>query len=210
MSQRSPFNERNMPKGGESGEEAKTSGMTKKSMSQAKPARPAAETVRVAPSSSKGKAKAKAAAKPLTKEERKAKRRAEREEQDQVANITELVMKQDPEYLKRRRVWWALLGSGMVLIIVTFVIVTVYGNSAASYDFATTAGKVSTVAMILSYAVIIAAFVWEFAKIRPLRNEAIRKVRGMNAKRRRAVIEASYEQQEKRRAEKAARKAAKK
>lgn len=203
MSQRSPFNERNMGKTTDGEEGSKPSGMTRRSLSKGKPARPAAEGVRIVSSKSKGKS---VSSRPLTKEERKEKRRAEREEEDQVANITEMVMKQDSRYLSRRRVWWGLLIAGIVCIAVSFAVIYAFGTDVKNYDLTTSVGVISTVLLVLSYAIIIAAIVWEFVKIRPIRNESMAKVRGMSAKRRRAVVEANYAAEEQRRAEKAVRK----
>lgn len=206
MSQRSPFNERNMGKTTDGEEGSKPAGMTRRSLSKGKPARPAAEGVRIVSSKSKGKS---VSSRPLTKEERKEKRRAEREEEDQVANITEMVMKQDSRYLGRRRVWWGLLIAGIICIAVSFAVTYAFGTDAKNYDLTTSVGVISTVLLVLSYAIIIAAIVWEFVKIRPIRNESMAKVRGMSAKRRRAVVEANYAAEEQRRAEKAVRKAKK-
>ena len=206
MSLSNPFSKKDDAKDEESAESA-PSGMTRKSLSKGKPARPAAQGVRVVSASGKRKA---TPAKPLTKEERKARRRAEREEEDQVANISNILMKQDPEYLKLRRIWWVLLGVGFVFILGTFALSTVAGNNGTgAYDTTTTLGLASVVLLVVSYILIIGAFVFEFAKIRPLRNAAMAKVHGMSQKRRQAVINAEYEAEERKRAEKAARKAKK-
>lgn len=185
-----------------------TSGMTRKSAAKAKPAREAAQSVRIAPTSSKSKVKHTPSA-PQSKDARKAQRRAEREEEDQIASITELVMKQDPRYLRLRRVWWGLLIVGVVFIAVSFAVVYGFGAGVSNVITSTT-DVISVVTLVISYAIILAAIIWEFVKIRPLRNEASAKVRGMSAKKRRAVVEQSYKAQEQRRAEKAARKASKK
>lgn len=210
MSQRSPFNQRNMA--GASREDSDGSaGMTRKSASKAKPARAAAQTVRVAPPSKKTAAPAKSAVPAdLSKEERKARRRARRQEEDQVARVTELLMKRDPTYLRLRRVWWVLLAAGVVCILVSFGITSVLGSDSTSLDFSTSRGIISGVMLIVSYALIIAGLVWEFVKIRPLRNEVTAKVSNMSAKRRRAVIEEAYQEDEQRRAERKARKGVKK
>ena len=115
-------------------------------------------------------------------------------------------MKQDSRYLSRRRVWWGLLIAGIVCIAVSFAVIYAFGTDAKNYDLTTSVGVISTVLLVLSYAIIIAAIVWEFVKIRPIRNESMAKVRGMSAKRRRAVVEANYAAEEQRRAEKAVRK----
>lgn len=207
MSQRSPFNKRNSPVE----EETKPTGMTKRSAARGKPARPAAQGVRVVSASGATK-KASGGSVPLSKEERKAKRRAEREEEDQIASVANMVMRQDPEYVRNRRVWYVLLGGGFGVVIVSFFLssqLSAQGNQNI-YDLGTPLGVVSVVTLVLAYALIIGAIVWEFVKIRPIRNAATTKVRGMSQKKRQSVVAAEYEADERRRTEKAARKAAKK
>ena len=208
MSQRSQFNKRNNPTAGE--EEAKPAGMTKKSLSRGKPAREAAAGVRTVSASSASRKKTTAAA-PKTKEERRAERRAEREEEDMVASLSNILMKQEEDYLKHRRVWWALLIVGFGTVIISFVLGSIGDSAGANpYDPSTPLGIASVVTLVLAYVFIIGSVVWEFLKIRPIRNACAAKVRSMSPKRRRQLIEAEYEADERRRAEKAAKKAAKK
>lgn len=181
-------------------------GVARKSAASAKPARAAAQGVRVV--SSTGKVKKSAA--PLTKEERKERRRAQREEEDQVASVSNLLMKREPEYKKNQRIWWVLLGGGFAVVLVSFFLSSAAGDAGSSYDVSTPLGLASVVTLVVAYAMIIGALIWEFRKMRPLRNAAMIKAKSMSAKKRQAVFEEEYEADEKRRAEKAARKAAKK
>lgn len=204
MSRRSPFNQRNQTH--PSVEESSVApGATRKSASRAKPVRAAAQTVRPAPTGSRSHASSSSV---LPKEARKAKRRAEREEEDQVSRVSDLVLREDPLYPSRRRVWWAMLIIGVLLIMVAFAVMSFNGSSEKANDITTPAGLVALVATVASYALIIGALVWEFVRIRPLRNDAIAKVRGMSARRRQAVVERAVERDDRRRAEKKARRAA--
>lgn len=209
MSQRSPFNKRNMPTDPDA--ESQT-GVSRKSAAKAKPARAAAQSVRVVSASSKSKSRSGASSTAnMTKEQKKAKRRAEREQEDMIATVANVKMRDDPTYVRYRRIWWVLLVAGMVFVFVSFAAGTLGQNAEGNmYDVSTTSGIIAVVSVVLAYALIIGALVFEFAKIRPIRNAALSQVRGMTEKKRRAVIERSYEEDERRRAEKAARKAAKK
>ena len=204
MSQRSPFNQRNTPAAADEKAEKK-SGVARKSAASAKPAREAAQSVRVVPVKG-GKS---APAKPKTKEERKAARRAEREEEDRVATISNILMRKDQEYLKRRRVWWAGLVAGIVCTFASFGFMNAPGSS-GRVELGTPAGNASVVALVLAYAFIIGSFIYDFVKIRPLRNSCMQKASGMSERKRQAVVDAQYAEEEKKRAEKAAKKAARK
>lgn len=208
MSQRSPFNKRNMPTDPDS--ESQT-GISRKSAAKAKPARAAAQSVRVVSASSKSRSGASSSTANMTKEQKKAKRRAEREQEDMIVTVANVKMRDDPTYVRYRRIWWVLLVAGMVFVFVSFAAGTLGQNAEGNmYDVSTVSGLVAVIAVVLAYALIIGALVFEFAKIRPIRNAALSQVRGMTEKKRRAVMERSYEEDERRRAEKAARKAAKK
>lgn len=200
MSQSSPFKKNDDA----TEEEAKKpSGMTRKSASRAKPAREAAQGVRVV--SSKPSKKKSTSRAPMTKEERKALRRAERAEEDQVANITDILMKKNPEYRRYRRVWWLLLTLGFGFVIVSFIVGSIGQRQGdAVYNFTTPLGITAIVTLILAYATIIGSIVWEFTKIRPIRRADMSRVQSMSQKRRQAVLEGSYEEEERKRAKKKA------
>lgn len=208
MSLPNPFNKKEEAEPVEE-ERPKPAGMTRKSAASAKPAREAAQGVRVVSSSGASKSSSSPATK--TKEQRKAERKAEREAEDEFANLTEIYLKKDEHYKKLRRYWWVMIGIGFVMVVASYLIVYVLGGTGAqSYDTASTPGVVSLVMLGISYLLIIAAIIWEFVKVRPLRNDAADKVRGMSAKKRNAMLEEAYREQEQKRAAKAARKAARK
>lgn len=198
MSQRSPFNKRNMPQMSEDDKPAKT-GMARKSASSAKPAREAAGTVRVV--SVKKDSFGGTVGKNMTKEEKKELRRKEREEEDQVAAITSMVTKNNPVYAKRRRIWWYLMGLGVLCLIFSFI--GSYYNTqqgVGSYDLTTPIGIFTVVNLAVAYIGIIAALVWEFTKIRPIRQQTEAEISSMSAKRRAAVVEKCDAMEEERKA----------
>jgi hypothetical protein len=181
--------------------------MAKKSAARAKPAREAAQTVRAAPAGPKGHPTTGRKANPatMTKEEKKEARRIERDAEDRQTVVTNILLRSDETYKKRRRVWWGLLGAGLAMTGVSWLCMFVI--PAGSGD-ATGGGIVSIVTLVLAYIGIIGAFVYDFARIRPVRNDVERVARGMSEKKRQSVIDADYAADEKRRVEKEARKQA--
>lgn len=136
MSQRNPMNERYQH------DEEQHAGKTRKSAASAKPKSKAASSVTI-----------KKAAK--TPEQKKAARkRARQEEKAEQRRIDRLYYKPDTErYKKLRTGWWACLVGAIACTAVSWF----------SRDMGMT---VSTVFMILAYALIIAAFYLDFSKIR--------------------------------------------
>ena len=183
-------------------------GVARKSAASAKPARAAAGSVRVQPASSKDRRKQiekGESLEGLSKEEKRARKQELRAEEDRRYTASTILLKQDEDYTKRRRVWWVLLGLGMFIIIALWV--WLFGLSGNN-------GKVTTglqmAAIVVAYAVIIAAFVYDFVRIRPIRNAYRDQVEGMSTSRLNALIEKSAAEDDRKRAEKEAAKAAKK
>ena len=208
MSQRSPFNKRNMPK---ADEDEKTSGLARKSASAAKPAREAAQGVRVVKASKSGgkSASASRSTAKMTKEEKRAARREQREREDLMAGVANAMMKKDPEYVRRRRLWWVFLSVGLVSVFLSFGASMLGGSTDNPYNLSTPGGILAVVSLVVAYAAIIGALVYEFVRIRPIRNAVTARARGLSDKKKRAVLEESYAEEDRRRAEKAARKARK-
>lgn len=176
MSTRSANNKRNQEKlQGASG-----SGMARKSTSSAKPARPAGGSVRVVPATAKAKRAAAERGEDLSnlsKEEKKARKAEIRRQEDRVYTASNALLKEDKDYVRLRRIWWVLLGIGIVALIGTWVLLAVLGQDAANMKAAQTA----QMAMIIAaYAAIIAAFIFDFIKIRPIRNACRATAAGMS------------------------------
>lgn len=155
-------------------------GMARKSASSAKPARAAASSVRVVPSSAKAK---RAAAErgedlsSLSKAERKARKAELRRQEDRVYTASNTLLKEDKDYVRYRRVWWVLLALGIAALVGTWVLLAVYGQNAEVPQAAQTAQMVMIVA---AYAAIIIAFIFDFIKIRPIRNACRATASGMS------------------------------
>lgn len=176
MSTRSAQNKRTQDKlQGESRQ-----GMARKSASSAKPARAAASSVRVVPASAKAKRAAAERTEDLSglsKEEKKARKAENRRQEDRVYTASNALLKEDKDYVRLRRIWWVLLGIGIVALIGTWVLLAVLGQDAANMKAAQTA----QMAMIIAaYAAIIAAFIFDFIKIRPIRNACRATAAGMS------------------------------
>lgn len=177
MSTRSANNKRNQDKlQGVSG-----TGMARKSASSAKPARAAAGSVRVVPTTAKAKRAAAERGEDLSnlsKEEKKARKAELRREEDRIYTASSQLMKEDPDYPRLRRIWWVLLAIGIAALIGTWVMLAVMGQE----GMATSAGQTAQFALIIAaYAAIIIAFIFDFMKIRPIRNACREKSAGMTA-----------------------------
>lgn len=183
-------------------------GVARKSAASAKPARAAAGSVRIQPATAKDRRKKiekGESLEGLTKEEKRARKQELRAEEDRRYTASTILLKQDEDYNKRRRVWWVLLGVGMVIIIGLWV--WLFGLSGNG-------GKVTSgiqmAAIVVAYAVIIAAFVYDFTRIRPIRNMYRDQVEGMSTNKLNALIERAAAEDDRKRAEKEAAKAEKK
>ncbi|WP_337370673.1 Yip1 family protein [Parolsenella catena] len=199
MSQRSPFNKRNQPQTED--EKKSSSGITRKSPTKAKPVREAASSVRVV--AKKKNPDGSTSTVGMTKEEKKEVRRAEREEEDIFNSLTNAMLKADELYTSRRRMWWVFLGLGLVFVVAAFVSGYIGAPDGSNmYDLSTTGGVLSVVSLVLAYVFIITSLVYEWMKIRPIRNEKQDKVTSLSPKKRRAMLADLYEADERKRAEK--------
>lgn len=199
MSQRSPFNKRNQPQTED--EKKSSSGITRKSPTKAKPVREAASSVRVV--AKKKNPDGSTSTVGMTKEEKKEVRRAEREEEDIFNSLTNAMLKADELYTSRRRMWWVFLGLGLVFVVAAFVSGYIGAPDGSNmYDLSTTGGVLSVVSLVLAYVFIITSLVYEWMKIRPIRNEKRDKVTSLSPKKRRAMLADLYEADERKRAEK--------
>lgn len=184
MSTRSANNKRNQEKlQGMSG-----SGMARKSASSAKPARAAAGSVRVVPTSAKAKRAAAERGEDLsnlTKEEKKARKAELRRAEDRVYTASSQLMKEDEGYLRLRRIWWVLLAIGIAALVGMWVLLAVMGEQ----DMASGNGQTAQIALlVIAYAAIIIAFIFDFVKIRPIRNACREAAAGMSEAKLDAVI----------------------
>lgn len=183
-------------------------GVARKSAASAKPARQAAGSVRVVPASSKARRKELEKGENLeglSKEEKKARKAKQRAKEDRVYTVSNILLKQDEDYLKRRRIWWGLLAAGMVLVVVVWI--SLY---ALSSNGSPATGPVQMAGIVAAYALIIGDFIYDFVRIRPIRNMYRTQAEGMSENKLNALIEREAAEDDRRRAEKEAKKAAKK
>ena len=160
-------------------------GSSRKSSANAKPVREKAASVRTVSKNSK-KAAALSSSLPgakKTKEQKeaeRAERRKRREEEDYRNQAFTLLLNQNPDYKKSDRLWWILLGIGfvstLVSLIITFVAPVTDGN------YGSTRGIIQIGSLVVAYLFIIAGFVYDWVKRRPIRKEAEKKIAGMSDK----------------------------
>lgn len=184
------------------------SGVARKSASSAKPARAAAGSVRVVPATSKGRRKDHERGESLqglSREEKRARKQERRNREDRIYTVSNILMKQDEDYKKRRRVFWVLLGVGMALILGLWVMMFGPGGSG---DDSMTGAQMALVVIV--YVLIIGAFIYDLVRIRPIRNTYQAQAQGMSENKIRATIEKSAAEEDRIRAEKEAKKAARK
>lgn len=183
-------------------------GVARKSAASAKPARAAASSVRVVPASSKARRKEIEKGEDLSnlsKEEKRERKAKQRAQEDRIYTVSNILLKKDEDYLKRRKIWWGLLGAGMVLVVVVWI--SLYG---ASQSATKVTGPIQMAGIILAYVVIIGAFIYDFARIRPLRNLYRSQAEGMSENKLNSFIEREAAEDDRRREEREAKKASKK
>ena len=159
-------------------EAAKSSqGFSRKSAARAKPTRELAGSVR----------SGKKSPSEMSKEEKKAEREAKRTEEDLLYDAKKAVLESREDYRRTQKIWWGLVIAGLALSIISFGIGR-YMQSTTG-DLTGTMAAISVVLMVVAYALIIGAFVYDLVKVRPLRKQADEKILGMSKKRLRQTID---------------------
>ena len=202
MSTRSPMNKRTQEQLREG-----RSGMARKSAASAKPARAAASSVRVVPASSKARrnqAERGESLAGLSREEKRARRQEARAHDDRVYAASNILMRENPAYAQQRMVWMAFMVVGVVFILIAFALLATVGPQAD-----TTFQIMQYGAVGIAYVAGIGGFIFDFVKIRPIRNEARSKAEGMTDARLDAVLERGAKTQEAKRAAKKEKRASK-
>lgn len=156
----------------ETDDEARKGGFAKRSVARAKPAREAAANVRVVTPSGKTKSKGSNVSSSQTKEQRKAERAREREENDRQDAVAQILLESEAAYKPRRRIWWILIGGGFVAMAGSLIPMAI--DSEQAQDYSSPLGIFSVICMMIAYVLIIAGFVYDFVKIRPMRKESQR------------------------------------
>lgn len=166
-------------------------GATRKSAGSAKPARAAAGSVRVVPASSKARRKQAERGESLeglTKEEKRERKRELRAQEDRRFAVADEMIKSDADYLKRRRVFWALVVIGVVIVGLAWALLSNVGGVTSAID----QGVLSVaeiVIIVIGYVAILGAIIYDFIRIRPIRNYYRSKAEGMSDARAREYLE---------------------
>lgn len=117
-------------------------------------------------------------------------RRRSRERDDWRARAYDVVLQQMPSYRRARHVWWALLLPGVVLAVICLVLLQLYGQNGQSMQYMPEhIAIISTVMLVLSYVLIIAAVIFDFVRCRPLRKEAQKRLVGYSDKKIASILE---------------------
>ena len=159
-----------------------------------KPAREksAGVTVRPASSSARYKKDKNASTANMTKEERKAQKARLRSHEDQVDAVASILLHRDPSYAKFRKIWWILLGTGFVSILLAFLF-----QWLAQRDGNTQWVVCSVVFLVLSYVGIIGALILDIFKVGKMRKKYRAEAEGYTNRRMNNLLE----EEAKRRAE---------
>lgn len=201
MSTRSPQNKRTQAQ-----LQGERTGMARKSASSAKPARAAAGSVRMVASSGKAKRQQMERGEDLSglsREEKRARKQERRLQEDRVYSVSNLLMKEDFEYNRHRKVWWGLLIAAIAFIAGTWVSMMIVPTSEGTLVIPQMVG------VVVTYALIIIAFIYDFVKIRPIRNKFRAVAEGMSEAKLNAVLERTAAAEDAKRAAKEAKKSAK-
>lgn len=151
-------------------------GFARRSAAKAKPSREAAASVRMA---SKPKQTGLLGGPSETKEEKRERKQRERAESDLRTRAYDLVLRGMDGYRKSEKVFWVLVGGGMVLAVASLVLAYMFGETT---DLSTWQGILSVVTLVAAYALIIGAFIFDLVKRRPYRKQAEARVRGLSEK----------------------------
>ena len=160
-------------------------GSTRGSAANAKPTREKAGSVRTVSKNGKKTAAAMASmpGAKKTKEQKeaeRAERRKAREEEDYRNQAFQVMLNQNPDYKKTDRIWWILLGIGFLATLVSLAVTFIFPVSDGNYS--STNGVVSIASLVIAYAFIVASFIFDWVKRRPIRKETEKKLAGMSNK----------------------------
>lgn len=202
MSQRSATNPRNTDR------DNQITGVARKSASSAKPAKAAASSVRMAPSTSKEKREEYEKGENLeglTKEEKKARKKERRRKEDRIYAVSEALMEADPDYQRYHRIWWAILIVGICGLVALWI----YASFSADSDSSTIDSVFEIVCLVIAYGSIIGALIFDMVKVRPIRNQYQTIAEGMSENKLNSVLEKAAADEDRKEREKEAEKAAK-
>ena len=121
----------------------------------------------------------------LSKEEKRARKREQRLREDRAYAVSNELLRDEPEYKSRRRVFWGLLAVGVAATVIVWIMMTMFpAGTDGTVQIAQIAG------LVVAYAAIIGSFIYDLARIRPIRNDARRRAEGMSESKQIALLEA--------------------
>lgn len=176
-------------------------GASRKSAASAKPARAAGASVRVVPASSKERRREREQGESLeglSREEKRARRRELRVKEDYMISAANVLMKDDDEYRSKRRIFWVLMAIGVVGIVFEWLVLVGLFNSLPKDVL----NVLTIVGIAVAYIFVIAGFIFDLVKIRPIRNFYKTQVAGMTDRKVIEVIEKDAEKSKKKRSSK--------
>ena len=116
--------------------------------------------------------------------EKRARKKEQRLREDRAYAVSYELLRGEPEYKSRRRVFWALLAVGIVAtLFVWAMMVFAPSENAGTMQIAQIAG------LVVAYAAIIGSFIYDIVRIRPLRNDARSRAEGMSESKQFALLE---------------------
>jgi hypothetical protein len=160
------------------GDNASTTGFSKRSTARAKPRREAASSVRYVSDEEYQKEKDAEEAKNLTRAERHARADRARSAEDRRATVERYILNGHAEYKRAQRVWLGLIIGGIVVTLLTWVIGTLLPD-----EMGQAKAVMAGVLLVAAYGCVIGAFVYDWRVVRPMRNAAQEEAARMSDKR---------------------------
>lgn len=160
------------------------------SAATSKPSRQKAAGVRMVTSDGRTKSRAN-----MSKEERKAEKKRDREKEDQRYTLTQAVLKDNAEYQRLHKIWFRFLIAGVALMVIALALYGMVSQRGAEAPMALSVASI--VVMVVAYAVVIVGMVFDWRKVKPLRDEADRRTASMSEKRVRTELSKRAAEQQK-------------
>ena len=171
-------------------EKRESTGFSKRSTARAKPVSSAASSVRVVSAEDAKMGRSGKKTSEMTKEERKAERAAVRDREDLMTSAASILLKRDEEYKRNQRIWWILLGIGLALSLIALGINYLLSHGQQSEQLVV----VAMVTIVLSSVSIIAAFIFDLTKSRPIRRRVDGEVKSMSRKKLEQIVREDAEE----------------
>ena len=171
-------------------EKRESTGFSKRSTARAKPVSSAASSVRVVSAEDAKMGRSGKKTSEMTKEERKAERAAVRDREDLRTSAASILLKRDEEYKHNQRIWWILLGIGLALSLIALGINYLLSHGQQSEQLVV----VAMVTIVMAYVSIIAAFIFDLTKSRPIRRRVDGEVKSMSRKKLEQIVREDAEE----------------